>query len=119
MALVTEREEFLQSDVPLGTGMVVLDGVIGKRRKERPAVGIRIQMATRDPLKIPCLTDRSFATFPDRRETHLEAAMARVKANPPKGPVPAVEGKGLGVVLAEEEKNNRDGLAWMREKLAG
>jgi hypothetical protein len=33
--------------------------------------------------------------------------------------VPAVEGKGLGVVLAEEEKNNRDGLAWMREKLTG
>jgi hypothetical protein len=99
--------------------MLDLDGIIGTLRKVNPAIGIHLEMATRDPLKIPCLTDRYFVTFPERRETHLEAAMARVKANPPNGPVPAVEGKGLGVVLAEEEKNNRDGLAWMREKLTG
>ncbi len=119
MALQPATDGFLLSEVPLGTGMLDLDGIIGTLRKVNPAIGIHLEMATRDPLKIPCLTDRYFATFPERRETHLEAAMARVKANPPNGPVPAVEGKGLGVVLAEEEKNNRDGLAWMREKWSG
>lgn len=119
MALQPATEGFLLSEVPLGTGMLDLVGIIGTLRKVNPAIGIHLEMATRDPLKIPCLTERYFATFPERRETHLEAAMARVKAHPPKGPVPSVEGKKLGGVLAEEEKNNRDGLAWMRERLAG
>jgi hypothetical protein len=32
--------------------------------------------------------------------------------------VPEVEGNELAIVPAEEEANNRHGLAWMRERLA-
>lgn len=119
MVLQPAENGFLLSEVPLGTGMLDLTGIVGALRKVKPAIGIHLEMATRDPLRVPCLTDTYFATFPERKETHLEAAMARVKANPPKEPVPAVEGKELAIVLAEEEQNNRNGLAWMREKLAG
>jgi sugar phosphate isomerase/epimerase len=119
MALQAAEDGFLLSEVPLGTGMLDLAGMVRALRKENPAIGIHLEMATRDPLRVPCLTDAYFATFPERRETHLEAAMARVKANPPKGEVPAVAGKELAIVLAEEEANNRHGLAWMWERLAG
>jgi hypothetical protein len=74
-------------------------------------------MATRDPLRIPCLTDGYFATFPKRKATHLDAAMQRVRANPPKGAVPSVSGKETAQILSEEEQSNRHGLAWMQQKL--
>jgi sugar phosphate isomerase/epimerase len=119
MALQAAEDGFLLSEAPLGTGMLDLVRIVRALRKVNPAIGIHLEMATRDPLRVPCLTDAYFATFPERRETHLEAAMALVKANPPKGPVPAVEGKELAIVLAEEEANNRHGLAWMRERLVG
>lgn len=119
MALLPAEDGFLLSEVPLGTGMLDLIGIVGALRKINPAIGIHLEMATRDPLPVPCLTNAYFATFPERRETHLEAAMARVKANPPKGEVPSVAGKELAIVLNEEEANNRHGLDWMREKLKG
>jgi hypothetical protein len=75
-------------------------------------------MATREPLKIPCLTDGYFVTFTsDRRATHLDAAMQRVRDNPPGQPLPAVAGKPVAQVLVEEETNNRHGLGWMRSHL--
>ncbi len=119
MALQPAEDGFLLSEVPLGTGMLDLAGIIGTLRTANPAIGIHLEMATRDPLRVPCLNEAYFATFPERRKSHLEATMARVRANPPKGTVPAVAGKGLAIVLAEEEANNRHGLAWMRERFLG
>jgi hypothetical protein len=41
-----------------------------------------------------------------------------VKAHPPKQPPPSVSGKDPDRILAEEEANNRHGLAWMHSHLA-
>jgi hypothetical protein len=67
-------------------------------------------------LRIPCLTDAYFATFPERKAALLQPAMQRVKQNPPKSAVPAVSGKSDEEVLAEEEQNNRHGLGWMKKE---
>jgi hypothetical protein len=91
--------------------------MVAALRKANPAIVINLEMATRDPLRIPCLTDGYFATFPERKAALLEAALQRVKQNPPKAPVPAVSGKPTGQVLAEEERNNRHGLEWMQKEL--
>lgn len=119
MALLPVDDGFLLSEVRLGTGMLDLAGIVARLTAVNPSIALHLEMATRDPLRVPCLTDAYFATFPERKETHLEAAMARVKANPPKGEVPLVAGKPIDAVLAEEEANNRHGLGWMREKWAG
>jgi sugar phosphate isomerase/epimerase len=115
MAMQTSDDGFLLSEVPLGTGMLDLPRMIATLRKVNPRIVINLEMATRDPLRIPCLTDGYFATFPKRKATHLDAAMKLMKANPPKQPPPTVSGKATAQVLAEEETNNRQGLAWMRK----
>jgi sugar phosphate isomerase/epimerase len=117
MAVQPCDDGFLLSEVPLGTGMLDLPRIITTLHQANPALVFNLEMATRDPLRIPCLTDGYFATFPGRRATHLDPAMQLVKRHPPKGPVPSVSGKPNGQVLAEEESNNRQGLGWMNKNL--
>jgi len=117
MTLQPDAEGFLLSETPLGTGFLDLKGIVATLRKANPDIVLNLEMATRDPLRIPCLTDAYFTTFPGRRSTHLEAAMARVKANPPKQAPPSVSGKPAEQILAEEEANNRHGLGWMHSHL--
>jgi sugar phosphate isomerase/epimerase len=117
MALQPSADGFLLSEVPLGSGFLDLPRMIATLRKANAAIVINLEMATRDPLKVSCLTAPFFTTFPERKVTHLDAAMQRVEANPPKQPPPAVSGKGTSRILAEEETNNRHGLAWMIKNL--
>jgi 3-oxoisoapionate decarboxylase len=115
MAVQPHAEGFLLSEVPLGTGMLDLPRIIATLRKANPAIVFNLEMATRDPLKVPCLTDVYWATFPERRASHLAPALECVKANPPKQPLPQVTGKPVAQVLAEEEANNRHDLTWMQK----
>ena len=117
MAVQSADDGFLLSEVPLGTGFLDLPRMITTLRKANPAIVINLEMATRDPLRILCLKEGYFTTLPDRKETHLTAAVQRVKQNPPKAPVPVVSGKPNEQILAEEEQHNRHGLAWMQKKL--
>lgn len=117
MAVQPAPEGFLLSEVPLGTGLLVLARIAATLLRARPGMVFNLEMATRDPLTVPCLTDGYWPTFPERRATHLAAALERVKANPPGAPPPAVAGKPVAQILAEEETNNRQGLAWMLQHL--
>jgi 3-oxoisoapionate decarboxylase len=117
MAVQPHAEGFLLSEVPLGTGMLDLPRVITTLHRANPDIVFNLEMATRDPLKVPCLTNGYWATFPERKATHLDAALARVKANPLKQPPPLVTGKTVAQILAEEEANNRHDLAWMQKNL--
>ena len=86
--------------------------------KANPNIVFNLEMATRDPLKVPCLTEGYWLTFPERRATHLDAAMQQVKANPPKQSPPSIAGKPMRQQLTEEESNNRTSLQWMHQHLA-
>jgi sugar phosphate isomerase/epimerase len=115
MAVQACDDGFLLSEVPLGTGMLDLPRIITTLRMANPALAFNLEMATRDPLKVPCLTDGYWTTFPERKSTHRDAALARVEANPPRQPVPGIAGKPVAAVLVEEGSNNRHGLAWMQK----
>ncbi len=118
MAVQPAEDGFLLSEVPLGTGMLDLPRIAACLRRANPGIVFNLEMATRDPLKVPCHTESYWATFPgERKDTHLEAALARVRANPPKQPAPRIDGKPTTQVLAEEETNNRHGLLWMQQNL--
>ena len=117
MAVQPNDDGFLLSEVPLGTSALDLPRIIATLAKANPALVFNLEMATRDPLRIPCLPDSYFATFPERQAARIDATMQWVKANPPKQPPPRVSGKPTLQVLAEEETNNRHGLAWMKERI--
>lgn len=115
MAVQPYADGFLLSEVPLGTGFLDLPRIVIALCQANPALVFNLEMATRDPLKVPCLTPGYWATFPERKAAELAAALTLVRQNPPKQPPPAIEGKALAQQLAEEEQNNRRSLAWMRD----
>ncbi|HEY2342984.1 MAG TPA: TIM barrel protein [Chthoniobacteraceae bacterium] len=117
MAVQPSENGFLLSEVPLGTGALDLPRIVTTLAKANPTIVFNLEMATRDPLSVPCLTDVYFATFPERKAARLEPALQWVKANPPKQPPPTVRGKSVAEILADEETNNRQCLDWMRKNL--
>lgn len=63
---VQEHEDgFLLSDVPLGAGCLDLKKMADMLLAAKPQVRFSIELITRDALKVPCLTDKYWATFPD------------------------------------------------------
>ena len=71
MGLEEYREGFLLSEVVLGDGLLDLGRVVRILRKARPGIRLNLEMITRDPLEVPCLTDRYWATLPDLPGRHL------------------------------------------------
>ena len=114
MAVQPYADGFLLSEVPLGTGFLDLPRLIATLRQANPGIGFNLEMGTRDPLKVPCLTPGYWAPFAERPAIVLAQAMARVHDHPVQQPPPAVSGKPVAQVLAEEEANNRVSLAWMK-----
>ncbi len=117
MAAQPCADGFLLSEVPLGTGALDLPRIVATLAKANRTLVFNLEMATRDPLRVPCLTDGYFTTFPERKAARLDAMMQWVKANPPKQAPPSVIGKKTDTILAEEETNNRQGLGWMKKQL--
>ncbi len=76
MAVQEWEQGFLLSEVPCGTGFLDLPRMIATLRGANPAIVFNLEMATRDPLRIPCRTPEFWATFPERRETSLPAGLS-------------------------------------------
>jgi len=119
MAVQRSDDGFLLSEVPLGTGALDLPRILTALRKANPSIVFNLEMATRDPLRVPCLKDAYFATMPDRKEARLDATMAWVNTNPAKQLPPHVTGKSMSQILIDEETNNRESLGWMQRNLRG
>lgn len=118
MAVSPCEEGFRLSEVPLGSGVLDLDRVVSTLSARKPGLVFNLEMATRDPLLVPCLTDAYYATFPERREERLSVMLDWVQEHPSKAEPPHISCKPVATVLAEEETNNRHGLDWMRKGLA-
>jgi len=108
---------FLMAEVPLGTGFLDLSRVVAVLRKAKPAVRLNLEMITRDPLKIPCLTDRYWATLEHVPAHRLAEILALVRKHAAKKPLPCVSGLGREEQVKREEDNVRDSLRYGAEKL--
>jgi len=117
MAVQPSDDGFLLSEVPLGTGVLDLPRIITALRKANPSIVFNLEMATRDPLRVPCLNDAYFATMPEQKGARLNATMDWVNANPAKQLPPHVTGKSTSQILTDEETNNRESLGWMQRNL--
>jgi 3-oxoisoapionate decarboxylase len=115
---VTEYSEgFLLSEVPLGHGILDLAQVVDSIRKARPRARLNLEMITRDPLKVPCMTERYWVTFPERNGAYLARTLRLVHDHPPAEPLPHVSGLEEKARRRQEEDNVKQCLAYAREKL--
>src|SRR5262249_14368308 len=103
---VTEYESgFLLAEVPLGQGILDLKEVLASLRKGRPQIHINLEMLTRDPLKVPCLTPKYWATFETLPGRYLAATLTLVRARGSRRPLPAVTKLPLAEQIQAEEDN--------------
>lgn len=117
MAMFMIEAGFRLSEVPLGTGVLDLKAIVSRLAAANPNLVFNLEMATRDPLVVPCRHGDYFATFPDRGESHLYRMLDWLAAHPSRVEVPEVSGKPIATVLAEEEQNNRVCLDWMKGRI--
>jgi len=117
MAVKDYPDGFLLSEVPLGQGILDLAQVVTIIRKARPQARFNLEMITRDPLTIPCLTDAYWVTFPERNGEYLARTLRLVRDHPPSEPLPHVSGMDETARRQQEEDNVKVCLAYARETL--
>jgi 3-oxoisoapionate decarboxylase len=103
---------FLLAEVPMGEGMLDTRAVIGTIAKARPRAKFTLEMITRNPLKIPCLTEKYWVTFPDRNGKFLARTLSMVHAHPPRFPLPEPESMDASTHRKLEEDNVKKCLAY-------
>jgi len=116
MAVGEIQEGFELSEVVFGEGMLDISKVIATIRAARPKVHITLEMITRDPLKVPCLLTKYWATFPDRSGYALVKFLQLVRSEPKRN-VPHLSGLDRPAQLKAEEDNVKLCLDYARAKL--
>jgi hypothetical protein len=109
MGVAPYQDGFLLSEVLFDTGMTDQAKLFGIMRKSNPKIFPTTELITRDPLKVPVLTDGYHISFADRRQrvaTWLKMVAARQTR------LPTVEGLSAQQQLALEEDNTRKVFAW-------
>lgn len=115
---VEEFEDgFLLSEVPMGKGFLDLKRMVGAVLKARPSAKFSLDMLTRDPLKITCLTGKYWVTFPERNGKYLARTLAMVKKNKSPQALPRVTGLDREAQLRMEMDNLNQCLAHARDQL--
>jgi sugar phosphate isomerase/epimerase len=90
---VEECEDgFLLSEVPLGEGILDMKAIVDTIRRAKPDVHFSLEMITRDPLEVPCLTEKYWSTFHDVPGVDLARTLTRVRAYKPTRPLPRITG---------------------------
>jgi hypothetical protein len=117
MGLEEYEDGFLLAEVPLGEGYLDLARMVETVRRARPGVKFSLDMLTRDPLKIPCLTERYWATFPERSGRHLARALAAARKHRRAAPLPRVTGLDREAQLRAEMENAARSVAYARDRL--
>jgi sugar phosphate isomerase/epimerase len=112
MGVEPYADGFLLSELRLGEGFLDLRKIVSLLR---PGTKLNLEMITRDPLKIPCLTDRYWATFPEVKAEQLARALGLVQRHATK--LPTVGQLSKPELLRTIEENNKACLDYAREKM--
>jgi sugar phosphate isomerase/epimerase len=117
MAWDLYEDGFLLAEVPLGEGMLDIERIARAIRKARPQTRMTLEMITRNPLQVPCLLDRYWATFPDRGGRYLAATLRMIRERKPPRGLPRMDGLARDSQLRLEEDNVKQCLHYARERL--
>jgi sugar phosphate isomerase/epimerase len=117
MAVQEYAEGFLLSEVPLGDGFLYWGKMSALLRKANPKIQFNLEMITRDPLKVPCLTQKYWATMEDARAERLALGLALVREHVPRSALPRTAGLSGERQLSMEDENVRKSLAFAKGSL--
>lgn len=118
MAVEEYANGFLLSEVPLGKGMLDIPKMVAICRQKNPAVTFNLEMITRDPLEIPCLTTDYWATFASVPAADLARALRVARQHKAATPLPRMSPLSAEDRLAAEERNIIDCLSYSKDRLA-
>ncbi|MEI6417567.1 MAG: hypothetical protein WCO82_00725 [Sphingomonadales bacterium] len=114
MGVAPYAEGFLLSEVLFDTGMTDQAKLFGIMKKANPRLFPTTELITRDPLKVPVLTERYQRVFADR-QTRVKPWLAMVARR--QTPLPQVAGLSPAQLYQLEEDNTRKVFAWGLAKL--
>jgi len=112
MAVQEAADGFFLSEVPLGDGFLDLKRMVEILEKANPAIQLNLEMITRDPLRIPCLTDGYWATMKEAPASGLARSLSMVKSKKSSKPLPKTTGLTFAQQLAFEDANVRASLKY-------
>jgi sugar phosphate isomerase/epimerase len=117
MAVEESVDGFRLAEVPLGDGYLDLGRIVAAVRRANPSIRFNLEMITRDPLSVPCLTDRYWATMDGVPGRDVARSLATVRSRASKQPLPRVSKLSDAEKLKREDDNVRRCFAYARERL--
>ena len=117
MAVQEYDDGFLLAEVPLGEGILDLPKIVQTLRSRHPEVQFSLEMMTRDPLMVPCLTEKYWAAMADVPGRDLARTLKLVQARSRKEALPQISHLSQSEQFTVEEENVRRCLAYAREHL--
>lgn len=107
---------FLLGDIPLGQGFLDLKTIVEILRKAKPDIRFSLELITRDPLKVPVLTEKYWTTFPDLPASDLARTLRYVRDGATDN-LQYISKMSPAERLAREDANVRESLDYARDKL--
>jgi sugar phosphate isomerase/epimerase len=117
MGVERHSDGFLLSEMVLDKGFLDLPRMITMVQQARPKTRFSLEMITRDPLHVPCLTDKYWTTFPDRNGRYLARTLMLVQKEHSSEPLPRVSQLSHDSHVHFEEQNVVSCLRYARENL--
>jgi sugar phosphate isomerase/epimerase len=122
MAVEPYADGFLLSEMALGDGMLDIPGMVKVLQQKDPNMIFALEMIAREPLKIPVLTQKYWATFDDTYSPLPGRDLARileiVRTTPPKRPLTRTAGLSAADALKLEDEMIARSIAWARKNLS-
>jgi 3-oxoisoapionate decarboxylase len=115
MAVRPYADGFLLSEVPLGAGILDLPRMMSVLQKANPRLRFSLEMITRDPLKVPCLTPQYWAVFPERNGKFLARTLKMVQEHS-NAALPEVTGLAKAEWTRVEDENIKLCFQYVKEK---
>lgn len=117
MAVTESDDGFLLSEVPLGDGFLDLKRIVATLRKAKPDVRLNLEMITRDPLHVLCLSPKYWATLSDVPARELADAMTRIRRHKHPTKLPTIGSLSHAEQLRAEADNIARCLKFASENL--
>lgn len=117
MGIEEYEDGFLLSEVNLGEGYLDIPEMVRTIKSSNPDIRFNLEMITRDPLKIPCLTDKYWETFDNVSASQFAGFLRNLKKADSKKTLPKISGDSVDGRLELETKNNQYSLNYAKNIL--